>query len=464
MTRAHLMTAFLGLAFACCGTQAARADQLRIALVISNEEYASLPALERCGASATAARVALRGKGFKVIERGNLERGEFDSAIGALARRIAASPPALAVLYYCGYAMEFDGQSFLLPTSVTIARDGDVLTQGINSKNLVDSLGAAPQSTGFVLLDVFRTPNASAPTSLGRLIEEVTAANFAVIGASNDGSGEGPTAASLALLDQVPDGDVNFDMFIVEMRRQLSRDTTVAAQFVPAIGGPSFPRAGLRESPPPAPVAPAASLAASVPPPPPPAAPTATIPVVPIQPPPAPAASAVSTAVPVPPAPPPTEPAANASPPAPPPQRTAREPPQRSLQDKLLIQMMLADMGYYAGPIDGRFGRDTQGAIRRYQAGIKADATGRLSEEQAAGLLCIVLCPPPAAKGDDAAYCTELSALYRRYLDNAGEGRNVPEVTASVAMDDCAKGNTAAGIPVLERKLRDGRFSPPPRG
>jgi len=143
MTRAHLMTAFLGLAFACCGMQAARADQLRIALVISNEEYASLPALERCGASATAARVALRGKGFKVIERGNLERGEFDSAIGALARRIAASPPALAVLYYCGYAMEFDGQSFLLPTSVTIARDDDVLTQGINSKSLVDSLGAA---------------------------------------------------------------------------------------------------------------------------------------------------------------------------------------------------------------------------------------------------------------------------------------------------------------------------------
>ncbi|HSS84546.1 MAG TPA: caspase family protein, partial [Reyranella sp.] len=336
------------------------ADQLRVALVISNEEYASLPALERCGASATAARVALRGKGFKVIERGNLERGEFDSAIGALARRIAASPPALAVLYYCGYAMEFDGQSFLLPTSVTIARDDDVLTQGITSKSLVDSLGAAPQSTGFVLLDVFRTPNASAPTSLGRLIEEVTAANFAVIGAGNDGSGEGPTAASLALLDQVPDGDVNFDMFIVEMRRQLSRDTTVAAQFVPAIGGPSFPRAGLRESPPP--VAPAASLAVSVPPPP--AAPIATIPVVPIQPPPASAAPAVSTAVPVPPPPPPTEPAANASPPAPPPQRTTREPPQMSLQDKLLIQMMLADMGYYAGPIDGRFGRDTQGAIR----------------------------------------------------------------------------------------------------
>src|SRR5713101_1493732 len=130
MTRAHLMTALLGLAFAWCGMPSARSDQLRIALVISNEEYGSLPALKRCSASATAVRDALRGKGFKIIERGNLERGEFNSAIDALARRIAASPPALAVLYYCGYALGFDGQSFLLPTLVTITRGYDVLTQG----------------------------------------------------------------------------------------------------------------------------------------------------------------------------------------------------------------------------------------------------------------------------------------------------------------------------------------------
>jgi hypothetical protein len=189
------MTAFLGLAFVWCGMSAARSDQLRIALVISNEDYASLPDLKRCSASAASVRDALRGKGFRIVERGNLERGEFDSAIGALARRSAASPPALAVLYYCGYALEFDGQSFLLPTSAAITRDYDVLTQGINSKSLVDSLGGAPQSTGFVLLDVFRTPNAAAPTGLGRLIEQVTSSNFAVIGASNDGPGEGPTAA-----------------------------------------------------------------------------------------------------------------------------------------------------------------------------------------------------------------------------------------------------------------------------
>ena len=162
MTRAHFMTALLGFAFAWCAMPTARSDQLRIALVISNDEYGSQPGPKRCSASVTAVRDVLRGKGFKIIDRDNLDRAEFDSAIGALARRVAASPASLAVLYYCGYALEFDGQSFLLPTSATIVGDNDVLTQGIVAKNVVDSLGAAPQSRGFVLLDVFRTPNAAA--------------------------------------------------------------------------------------------------------------------------------------------------------------------------------------------------------------------------------------------------------------------------------------------------------------
>ena len=65
---------------------------------------------------------------------------------------------------------------------------------------------------------------------------------------------------------------------------------------------------------------------------------------------------------------------------------------------------------------------------------------------------------------DDMAYCAQLSALYRRYLGNTGEGRTFPDVTAATAMSECERGNTAAGIPVLEKKLRDARFTLPKRG
>jgi len=69
--------------------------------------------------------------------------------------------------------------------------------------------------------------------------------------------------------------------------------------------------------------------------------------------------------------------------------------------------------------------------------------------------------PSPAS---DTAYCAELSALYRRYLGNTGQGKTFPDVSAAAAIDQCERGNTAEGIPVLEKKLRDARFTLPKRG
>ena len=74
-----------------------------------------------------------------------------------------------------------------------------------------------------------------------------------------------------------------------------------------------------------------------------------------------------------------------------------------------------------------------------------------------------MLCVEAGAQSDDAAYCDQLTALYRRYLGKTSEGRPFPDVTVSVAMDACARGNTAAGIPVLEKRLRDARIALPGR-
>jgi hypothetical protein len=328
----------------------AGSEPLRVALVIANGQYASMPALARCGASATIVRDALRAKGFEVVERSDLGRGEFDSAIGALARRLAASPPALGALYYCGYAVEFNGRSFVLPTSATVARDYDVLTQGILSKSLVDSLNRASESTGLVLLDAFRMPNVSGSTGLDRMIEQIQPSNFAVIGVSNDGPAEGPTAASLALRDQVADGEVGLDSLLSGMRRRLAKDAAVTAHFIAPTGSPPALPAGRRDASP------------------------------------SPAPSAASAAVPAHPAAPP-DPSAIASPIPSPPRRTMTDEEHMSEQDRRQIQMTLAAMGYYSGRIDATFGPETRAAIRRYQFEIRAELTGRLTPEQATRLV-----------------------------------------------------------------------------
>jgi len=76
-------------------------------------------------------------------------------------------------------------------------------------------------------------------------------------------------------------------------------------------------------------------------------------------------------------------------------------------------------------------------------------------------LVALMLAPSTAAEaqGSDKAYCTELSAIFRKYVQNA-QGRKV-DVEALTAMEDCQKGNTAAAIPVLEQRLTRSGFSLP---
>jgi len=74
------------------------------------------------------------------------------------------------------------------------------------------------------------------------------------------------------------------------------------------------------------------------------------------------------------------------------------------------------------------------------------------------------LASPAVAQSDDAAYCAQLGALALRYTGSAGgQGGLRPDFTTVGAIDDCKKGNTAAGIPVLERTLRSNGFTLPKR-
>jgi hypothetical protein len=79
-------------------------------------------------------------------------------------------------------------------------------------------------------------------------------------------------------------------------------------------------------------------------------------------------------------------------------------------------------------------------------------------------LACAVLSSPAAAQSDDAAYCAQLGALALKYTGSAGgNGGLRPDFSTTGAIDDCRKGNTAAGIPVLEKTLRNNGFTLPKR-
>ncbi len=83
----------------------------------------------------------------------------------------------------------------------------------------------------------------------------------------------------------------------------------------------------------------------------------------------------------------------------------------------------------------------------------------------ACGLLVSpLLAPAPAFAQamDDAAYC---QALIKKYFTFAPAHRRemAGTVDVNVAIEKCKAGNTAAGIPILESKLRDAKVDLPSR-
>jgi len=83
-------------------------------------------------------------------------------------------------------------------------------------------------------------------------------------------------------------------------------------------------------------------------------------------------------------------------------------------------------------------------------------------------LLLLVTIPafsagPSVAQTTDVAYCARLAELVTRYIGKQINGQNRPDSESLVAIDRCDHGDTASGIPVLERKLRDSGFTLPQR-
>jgi hypothetical protein len=73
-------------------------------------------------------------------------------------------------------------------------------------------------------------------------------------------------------------------------------------------------------------------------------------------------------------------------------------------------------------------------------------------------LATIALAPLAAlAQSADAKYCQALAETYRK-IGVANTDAAIPE-----AINQCNQGNTAAGIPVLEKALTDAKVSLPPR-
>ncbi len=324
----------------------------REALVIGNGTYNTLPQLPACLLSAHAVAAALRSIGFDVVEREDASSGGTDGAIGEFAKQLAAAPEASAFVYVCAYATAFNDRAFLLPVSANIARPGDVLTQGVLAKSLVDVVARSGAGPSVVAMDIVPAPGSTGTSGLTALAQGTLPDTLGMIAASQAKLSDTPTPLAAALTANLKASDVQVAPLLSTVQQQLASNTstTLAALHAPVTSG---------------------YLAGAPPPPTPSLAPTRA------------AAPPVATP---PAALPPATPPAPALPTPAPPSAALPADDQMTDADRRRVQTALTHLGYYDGRVDGIFGPDTRAAIRRYQHELGFAMTGQLTAAQATKL------------------------------------------------------------------------------
>ncbi len=331
----------------CAGHARAEPDPNRLALVIGNSAYTAIPALPACVASAHAVTAALQQRGFNVLERDDTSNGELRAALGTYERRLIAADSPTSVVYICGYGTGYDGRPFLLPVSASLARDTDILTEGLIASFVTELSARAAPRLAVILLDVFPRPGFPSPPLAG-LLAQPAKGPAVTLAAIEPSSAQAPTPFAEALVEELasPPARVRDLAATAQRALQSKGGSLLASATLPAddaiTPAPSPHASAPASSPPPAAARPAAA--------------------------------------------PPAAQSQSQSPPATLPALQLDE-DRLSDAERRQLQAQLKRLGYYPGQIDGVFGPDTRAAIRRFQFELGADMSGRLTPAEIARLL-----------------------------------------------------------------------------
>src|SRR5204863_9498254 len=132
-----LLSGFAVLAVVLFGLIQPAAAQQRIALVIGNAAYPKGP-LQTSLADGGLVAEALTSIGFEIVEGADVNANDLRRLFGEfLAKVNAAGPDTIAFVYYNGYALQFEGDNYLIPVDARLDRDSEIPIQGIRLFDLL---------------------------------------------------------------------------------------------------------------------------------------------------------------------------------------------------------------------------------------------------------------------------------------------------------------------------------------
>jgi uncharacterized caspase-like protein len=135
---------------------AARSEN-RLALVVGNASYKA-KGLSTAVNDAALIAETLQSSGFDVAAARDLNEASMRKAFGDFIDRVKkAGPDAVALVYFSGYGLQFEGENYLIPIAADIGNVSDIPARALRLSELTHPLAALHLKTAIVILDVART-------------------------------------------------------------------------------------------------------------------------------------------------------------------------------------------------------------------------------------------------------------------------------------------------------------------
>jgi len=138
------------------GTHSASAES-RLALVIGQSAYRSVPALPNPANDARAVTQLLTDSGFEVSTAADLSQGQMREAVSDFAGKVAAKgADTVALVFYAGHGLQIDGENFLVPIDIDPKREADIPIQAVRLNDILNTLTSVPSKMRILMLDACR--------------------------------------------------------------------------------------------------------------------------------------------------------------------------------------------------------------------------------------------------------------------------------------------------------------------
>jgi uncharacterized caspase-like protein len=143
----------LAAAFLLIAVSVSRAEN-RIALIIGNSNYMSAPALTAPAEDAKMFAELLSAANFQGFSSIDGTQKDMRRIVRDFSAALEAKgPDTVALLYYTGYAVQVDGENFLIPVDAKIERETDVAVEAVRFVDILNAMTASPTRARILILD-----------------------------------------------------------------------------------------------------------------------------------------------------------------------------------------------------------------------------------------------------------------------------------------------------------------------